>query len=404
VSLEYRSPTADEFAAVLRTTHAAFGEELKDDDLERQRRLMTPDRVLAAWDDGRPVGVTASFPFELTVPGGQAKAAGVTWVGVLPSHRRRGILRELMLRQLEDVHQRGEPLAILWASESLIYGRFGYGAAAPVTSLNAERAAFALRDDPGARGSVRLVDADEAAELFPPIYERIRRERPGMLSRTEDWWTQGRLADPEHWREGSGPKFYALLEVDGEPAGYALYRIASKWGDDGTPQGEVRIVEAFATSPAATSELWRFLFGIDLITRVKSQTADTAWPLFLMVSDPRRLHQSAGDGLWLRLVDLEAGLRARRFEQSEPVVLEVTDEVLPRNAGRWSVGPESSERSEADPDVALDVTDLACAYLGAFTFERLAAAGRARELRPGGLARGTALFATPIPPYCPEGF
>ena len=402
MSLEYRSPTADELPTALRTTYAAFGEEPKEDDIERWGRLMPHDRVVAAWDGDRPVGVTASWPFDVTIPGGTARAAGVTWVGVLPSHRRRGILRELMVRQLADVHERGEPLAILWASESLIYGRFGYGPAAPATEIDAERSAFALRDDAGQQGSMRLVDAKEAAELFPPIYERVRSERPGMLSRSTDWWTQGRLADPEHWREGSGPKFYALLELDDEHAGYALYRIASKW-EGGTPKGEVRIVEAFATSPEATAELWRFLFGIDLVVRVKSQTADPAWPHFLMVADPRRLHLSVSDGLWLRLVDVEAALQARTFQDDAHVVLEVADDMLPRNAGRWSVEPEPG-RTDAEADVALDVADLACAYLGAFSFERLAAAGRAHELRPGGLARATALFATPLPPYCPEGF
>jgi predicted acetyltransferase len=121
------------------------------------------------------------------------------------------------------------------------------------------------------------------------------------------------------------------------------------------------------------------------------------------VRDPRRLKISVSDGLWLRLVDLEAALRARTYAAGEPVVLEVTDAVRPQNAGRWVVGPEP-ERTEADVDVALDVADLASAYLGAFSFERLAAGGRARELRPGGLARATALFATPLPPFCPEGF
>ena len=401
MNLQYRSPSAEELATALRTTYAAFGEEPKEDDIERWGRLMPPDRVLAAWDADRPVGVTASWPFELTIPGGTAKAAGVTWVGVLPSHRRRGVLRELMRRQLDDIHERGEPLAILWASESVIYGRFGYGIAAPATELNAERSAFEIRDDPGPRGSTRLVNAAEAAELFPPIYERVRRERPGMLSRSKEWWAQGRLADPEHWREGSGPKFYALLELDGEHAGYALYRIASKW-EHGTPKGEVRIVEAFATSPEATAELWRFIFGIDLVARVKSETADPAWPLFVMVSDPRRLHLSVSDGLWLRVVDVESAFRVRTF-QGEQVVLEVADELLPRNARRWAVGPEPGP-TDADADVAVDVTDLASAYLGALSFEQLAAAGRARELRTGGIARATALFATPLPPWCPEGF
>jgi predicted acetyltransferase len=402
VKLEYRSPSADEFADVLRTTYAAFGEELKDEDIERSRRVMPVDRVLAAWDGGRPVGVTASWPLELTVPGGVAAAAGVTWVGVLPSHRRRGILRELMLRQLDDVHGRGEPLAILWASESVIYGRFGYGIAAPETSMDAERSSFALRDDAGPRGSVRLLTADEAAEHFPPLYESRRRERPGQFARSADWWTTGLLADPEHWREGSSPKYYALLEIDGEPAGYALYRVKPKW-EEGTPRGELRVLEAFATSPEATAEIWRFLFGVDLVVRVKAGRLDPAWALLLMVRDPRRLHLSVDEGLWLRFVDLEAALQARSFEDGDEVVLEVADDVLPRNAGRFRVGAEPG-RTDADADVAVDVRDLASAYLGAFTFERLAAAGRARELRPGGLARATALFATPVPPHCPEGF
>ena len=383
---------------MLRTTYAAFGEVAKDDDLERDRTLLTDERVLAAWDDGRPVGVTAALPFELTLPGGAARAAGVTAVGVLPSHRRRGILRELMRRQLEDVRSRGEPLAILWASEAPIYGRYGYGIAIPETSIDAERGAFALRDDPGPRGSVRMVSADEAAELFPPLYESRRLERPGLVSRSADWWKNGLLADPEHWRDGAGPKFYALLEIDGEASGYALYRVKSKW-EEGTPKGELRVVDAFAVSREATAELWRFLFGVDLVARVKSRV-DPAF--LLMTVDPRRLHISIAEGVWLRIVDLEAALGARSFREGA-VVLEIEDDVLPHNAGRWAVG-SSPGRTEADADVVLHVADLASAYLGAFSFEQLAAAGRAQELRPGGLARATALFATPLPPFCPEGF
>jgi predicted acetyltransferase len=402
VNLEYRSPTAEELASVLRATSTAFGEELKDDDLERHRKMLELDRLLVAWDGSHPVGVTASYPFELTTPGGAGKAAGVSWVGVLPSHRRRGILRELMLRQLDDVHERGEPFAILYASESPIYGRFGYGMAVLGSQLDANRNAFALRDDPGPRGTARLLAMEEAAELFPALYERVRPHRPGYLSRSEGWWRQYRLADPEHWRDGAGPKYYALIELDGEPAAYAMYRIASKWEDE-TPKGEVRVVDALAISPEASVELWRFLFGIDLVERVKVFLADPAWPLFFAVRDPRRLKITVSDGLWLRLVDLEAALSARTYAEGEPVVLEVADAVRPDNAGRWSVGPAPG-RTEAEADVALDVADLASAYLGAFSFEQLAAGGRARELRPGGLARATALFATPLPPFCPEGF
>lgn len=404
VSLEYRSPSADELADVLGATHTAFGEELRDDDLERQRAVMPVDRVLAAWDDGKPVGVTASWPFAgITVPGGRSvPAAGVTWVGVLPSHRRQGILTELMRRQLDDVHERGEPLAILWASEAPIYGRFGYGITIPETSMDAERGAFALRDDPGPRGTVRLIDADEAFERFPPIHERVGAERTGFIRREGDWWKLFLLADPEHWREGSSPKYYAYLELDGEPAGYALYRLKSKW-EEGTPRGELQVLQAVATSPVATAELWRYLFGIDLVGRVKVYRLDPSWSLMLMVEDARRLHISIAEGLWLRIVDLEAALRARDLNAGESAVLEVSDAAYERNAGRWRVGDEI-RRADEDADVALDIRDLASVYMGTFTFEQLALAGRARELREGGLARATALFATPVPPWCVDGF
>ncbi len=403
VTLEYRSPAADEFADVLRATHVAFGEELKDDDLERQRAVMPLDRVLAAWDGATPVGVTASWPFsELTLPGGgTAPAAGITWVGVLPSHRRRGILTELMRRQLEDVHERGEPLAILWASEAPIYGRFGYGIAIPETSIDAERGAFTLRDDPGPRGTVRLVTEEEAFELFPPLHERVRAQRVGAIRRDDDWWKLFLLADPEHWREGASPKYYAYLELDGEAAGYALYRLKSKW-EEGTPRGDLFVHQAVGITPEATAELWRYLFGIDLVARVKASRPDCA-ALVLMVEDSRRLHVSGAEGVWLRIVALEGALAARGYNAGEAVVLEVTDRMFERNAGRWRAGTEPG-RTDDDADVALDVADLASAYLGAFTFEQLAAAGRARELRPGGLARATALFATPLPPWCPDAF
>ncbi len=402
MSVEYRSPTAEELETALRTTHAAFGADLPEDDLERQRAWMPPDRVLAAWDDGRPIGTAASFPFELTVPGGSAKAAGVTWVGVLPSHRRRGVMSELMRRQLEDVHGRGEPLAILWASEAPIYGRFGYGIASPELSIDAERSSFALRDDPGPRGTVRLVTQDEAVEVFPPLYESRRLDRPGALSRSDEWWRKGILADSEQWRRGSGPKFYALLELDGEPSGYAMYRLASKW-EEGAPRGELRVVEVFATSAESTAELWRFLFGIDLVTRVQYSRLDPAWPLVLMVEDARRLHLTFFEGLWLRLVDVEAALRARTFGDGDEVVVEVEDAMFPRNAGRYLVGPKLA-RTKRAADLVLDVADLGSAYLGAFAFEQLAGAGRVRELRPGGLSRATTLFRTAVPPICPEGF
>src|SRR2546421_8055138 len=160
----------------MKAVETAFGEEQKEEDLDRHQKAMPRDRFLVAYDGAVPVGTTASLRSELTVPGGELPAGGVTWVGVLPSHRRRGILTQMMKRQLDDLHERGEPLAILWASEAAIYGRFGYGISAPETRIDAARARFGFRDDPGPTGLVRLVDRDEALQVFPPLYDSIDRK------------------------------------------------------------------------------------------------------------------------------------------------------------------------------------------------------------------------------------
>jgi predicted acetyltransferase len=402
VELEYRRPTEDEFRRTLTAGSAAFGVALDDDEFGRATKTVTSDRTLAAYDDGRPVGLTTALEFDLTIPGGSLSAGGVTWVGVLPTHRRRGILRELMHRQLADLHERGEPLAVLWASEAAIYGRFGYGIAAPGMSMEGDKSRFRYRDDPGPRAAARLVDANEAFELFPPLYERVRAEVPGTFGRSDVWWREQRLADPESWRHGAGPKFFAALELDGAVEGYAIYRIKDEW-DNGFPRGEVRVLEAIATSSAATRDVWRFLFNIDLTTKVKAWQLDPGSPLYLMVTDPRALHLGLADGLWLRLVDVGASLVARSWATDDAVVIDLRDEICPWNAGRWRVGPDTG-RTDDEPELALDAGDLAAAYLGAFDFERLHAAERVEELRPGALTRATALFRTPRPPYCPEVF
>lgn len=399
--IDYRNPSEDELRAAFGAANVAFGEELRDEDFERQRAELPSDRVVGAYDDGRPVGLTASIAFEMTIPGGVAPTAGITYVAVMPSHRRRGILTELMRRQLEDLRERGEPLAALWASEPVIYGRFGYGIAAPAAFMEAERAGFAFRDDPGPTGSARLVSAEEARRLFPPVFERARLQRSGMLSRSEARW-DARVADPEHWRNGASPKYFVLVEIDGSPDAFAMYRIKQKW-ERGMPQSELQVVDAIATSTEATRELWRYIFGVDLIARVSLWNFDPATPLFLMVRDARRLQLKLSDGFWLRLVDVGEALRSRSYAEGSSVVLDVSDAFCPWNESRYRAGEDAGPTQDA-AELRLSAADLASAYLGGFTFERLAAAGRVEELVEGAIIRASALFRTSLPPYCPEGF
>jgi predicted acetyltransferase len=407
--IEIRTPAADELRSVLETTAKAFSEEARADELERDANVLEHDRAFAAYDGDLIVGTAADFGLTLTVPGGELPAAGVTLVGVLPTHRRRGILNQLMRVELEAMVERGDPLAILWATEGGIYGRYGYGIATVSAAMEADRDRIRFRGDPPAAGEVRIVDEDEAAEVLPPLYERIRRETPGMIARSEAWWKNYRLPDPEHYRRGAGPRYFAVLRLDGADEGFARYRVKGDW-DDGLPQSTLRVAEALATSPLATRELWRFLFGVDLVTKVESWTLSADHPLFLLVTEPRRLRMRLGDALWLRILDVERALANRSYAVEGAVSFELADSFRPENAGVWRLeAAEGAARvtrlgGSTAADLRLDVADLGSTYLGAFTFAQLERSGRVEELEPGALERADALFRTPTAPWCPEVF
>jgi predicted acetyltransferase len=407
VEIEIRRPEPDEVRRFLETGANAFSEELQPDEAERDERVLERERMYAAYDGRTMVGTAADFRLALTVPGGELTAAGVTLVGVLPTHRRRGVLTRLMRAELDAVAERGEPLAILWSSEAPIYGRFGYGMATLGARLEADRDRMRFRGDPPAAGSVRLVDEAEAAGVLPPIYERVRRETPGMFERTESWWTNYRLPDPEQHRRGAGPRYFAVLELDGVDEAYARYRVKHDW-QDGVPTSSLRVIEAIATSPVAGRELWRYLFGVDLVQTLEAFHLPADDPLFLLVTEPRRLRLRSIDGLWLRVVDVEQALAGRSYAEDGTLVLELTDPFLPANAGAWRLetagGEARVQRAETEPELRLDVQDLGSAYLGGFGFGELARAGRVEELVDGAVDRADALFRTARAPWCPEVF
>jgi predicted acetyltransferase len=392
-----------EFRDALNAISHYFGNETSDEDAERFARWLEPERTHAAWDDGRIVGGAGAIDFELSVPGGgSVQAAGVTIVGVLPSHRRRGVLTAMMKEQLADCRARGDVAAYLWASEAKIYPRFGYGLASRIGALTLarDRAQFSEAFVP--RGTVRIVSLEEAAETFPQVYDQVFAQRPGMFRRSKTWWETRRLYDdPE--RRRNGPLTRVLLELDGEPAGYALYRVAQDW-QNGSSSGTVTIVEAVAPTPEGTRELWRWLFDFDWTSQFVADLLPLDHPLFLLLAEPRRMHFRLNDGVWVRLLDIEAALSARTYLGQGEIVLEITDAFLPELAGRYRVSPSGAERTEAAPDLRLDVTGLGSVYLGAFGFGHLVRALRAEELTDGAAHRADALFATGVEPWCAEIF
>lgn len=373
-----------------------------DEAAERFHANLPFERMHAAFDGEAIVGGAGAIPFELTVPGSTARCAGVTVVGVLPTHRRRGVLTALMREQLEDVRRRGEPLAALWASEEGIYRRYGYGMAALAAEMTLPRGHHELRAAPTAETRVRLVSLDEAKQLVPPVYDRVRLRTPGMYARTPTWWETRILADPAERREDGAEKNVAVLERDGAPAAYALYRVVSKW-EGAANVGHVRVIEAMGDD-GAELELWRFLLGVDWISTFRAMHLPVDHPLLHALVNPRRAQLRLYDTLFVRLVDVGAALGARAYVSDEPLVLDVVDAFLPENAGRWRIAGGTVERTDGDADLALDVNEVASLYLGAFGASELVRAGLVRELRDGAAARADALFAWPRKPWCPEIF
>ena len=400
-------PTRDleEFKRAVGAIGHYFGGWPADDESAQRFAANLPlDRMHAAFDGDRIVGGAGAFPFELTVPGGQVRCGGVTVVGVLPTHRRRGILTAMMRAQLEDIRERGEPIAALWASEEVIYRRYGYGLASLSGEMALPSGYARLREPADDRTSVRIAPLQESKDVFAAIYDRVRVRTPGMFARTDTWWETRNLPDPPERRQGGGEKNALVLELDGEPAGYALYRIHVKF-EGGVSAGHVDVIEAVADGPLATRELWRVLLDMDWKATLKAFLLPIDHPLVHQLTYPRRMQLRIGDGLWVRVVDVGAALSARAYADADPVVIELEDAFLPENSGRWRIGDGGAERSDEEPELALGIGELGSVYLGGFGFGELVRAGVVRELKEGGAARADALFSVDAPkPWCPEIF
>jgi predicted acetyltransferase len=370
------------------------------------------DRTLAAFDGTQMVGTAAAFTFQMTVPGGSATVAGVSAVAVLPSHRRRGILSSLMRRQLADIRDRGETVAALFSAESGIYGRYGYGPASSELEFTIRRGESVMAPPGPGRGQdaprLRIAEPQDAQDVLGRVYDRVQGSRPGMQERDERWWDYT-LWDPEYRRSGASPMRCVLAEDDSGPRGYALFSTTPDWGDHGMPTGVLRVQELMATDPAAHAAVWGDLLTRDLVAEVRAPSRPVDDPLPYLLADGRRVRAQIADALWARLVSVPGALARRRYACPVDVVIEVADELLAENAGRWrlqagAADGASCERTSAPADVALPVGTLGAVYLGGTSLSALAGAGLAAELRPGAVTALSAALALDPAPWCPAIF
>jgi predicted acetyltransferase len=408
VGYEFVPVTEDNLLEIHRVTHTAFGEELKEERVEDERLVMEYDRMIAVVDGSDIVASAGAYSFDVALPGGvTTPMAGVTWVGCLPTHRRRGILTQMMRHQLDDVADRGEAIAGLTASEAVIYNRFGYGVASQYVEAKLPRARARMRSVPHVGGSMRMVWGDERLKVLGPLYDEWRRQRPGAVNRSDGRWEQY-LRDREFERHGASAMFHAVHEdANGRPDGYVTYRVKE---GDGYAENKLFLNEVVSLDREVEAALYQFAFDVDLVDKFTLRFEPVDSPLPWRLVD-QRAYYSAGvwDFLWIRVLDTAAALATRRYAVEGSVVVEVVDAFRPDGAaaGRFRVdgGPDGATcaRSTDDADITTTVEALGSAYLGGVRWTTLADAGQVSG-SPEALHRADAMFASTPLPFCNTGF
>jgi predicted acetyltransferase len=405
-NLPIETARAEDYDEIGRFLGELFHHSVEPEAHEAERAVFEPERALVVRDGPQLVGSAAAYTRELGVPGGAVPAAHVTLVGVAPTHRRRGLLTAMMHRQLRQIRDRREPVAVLWASEGRIYPRFGYGLAAQRFHVSGETAELRLPAPTPDEGRLRLDRPTTCQADLARVYDRARANRPGWSARDDRWWRYV-LVDPESQRGGATERRVLLHEGSDGVDGYGLFRTKAEWEDAG-PNSLATVDEVVATSPAAYRAIWRMLLSLDLTRRLSWMRAAVDEPLLRLVNEPRRLSFRLVDALWVRVVDVPAALAARRYAADVDLVIDVTDQLLPENTGRWRLqgGPAGASCTPASgpADLTCGVRCLGELFLGGTTPAALADAGRLHERRPGALAAATPAFTWHRAPSAMEIF
>ena len=368
------------------------------------RRLLEVDRSIGVFDGDAQVGVASIYTLRLTIPEArQLPMAGVTWVSMLPTHRRRGGLTKMMRHQLHTLHETGgEAIAGLTATHPAIYGRFGYGLATQTLQLTIPRQYNSLTLPHGTEEvTLRLVDPKSAIGIYKEKYSQSVLSRPGMVDRP-DYWYEYEAADLAEMREGRSSLRMVFAERDGAVVGYARYR--TKSGDE----NQVYVLRVGADDPAAYAALWQMLLNVDLTTSTLVEDIAIDDPLLTLLDASRYANPTLRDSLYLRLVDVDRALAARTYAAPIDVVFEITDEFCPWNAGRWRLAGDekgaSCVRTDSAADITVDVRELGAVYLGGFTLRALRAAGLVVEHTVGAVDAASKAFASDIRPWLSGGF
>jgi predicted acetyltransferase len=404
MAVEIRAIGAGEYETMRQTMGLVFGFDPPEGD-ERFRRLVPLDRTRCGFDNGKMVSTSGAFDLEMTVPGNVLRCGGTTMVAVAPTHRRQGLLRQMMRSHLDDVKEHEEPIAGLWASDSAIYGRFGYGCASVCYELTLDRGHVDLHRLAPSTESVRMVDREEALELAPTVYDRLAASTPGFFARSGDWWASRSFRDTESARSGATSLRFAVVDGAEGVDGYVAFRTKSDW-DEGHGNGKVTVGDLFGTTPESWAALWSFVSSQDLITVIEADLRPTDDPIFDLLAGSRRAKAVRSDALWIRIMDVPAALSGRVYSAPIDVTIAVSDP-MGDVTGTYRLRADGDDvectPSKDEPDVHLDLEDLSAGYMGMARFRQLSRAGRVTG-DPKTLTALDAAFAWDPQPWCPEIF
>lgn len=399
-NIKIRPITEQEYSSWQHAASYGFSEHSTEEALNQIRTTIELNRTLGAFIGGQIVGTMSIHSFEMTIPGVGMKVAYVDWVTVLPTHRRLGILTEMNKYQFRDMQNRNECVAALTASESSIYERFGYGIASWSENYSIRREHTNLTQTTKYEGHTQFVEPREVLQIWPDIYERVRKQRAGMFRYGNEWWSSF-TSDPEHWRLSGSKLFHVVYYGDDGPEGILSYRIRSDFPVKG--ERAIVVVLILGLTTEAERELWRYCFGIDLMSSLFAPDRPLDDQLPWILTNPRRLTRSVKDHLWVRLVDASAALSSRNYATECTVVLQVTDRVCPWNEGCFKLETHNTgaiyEPSTLSPHVTLTTSELGAVYLGGTTFDTLERAGRVHEHKTGAVRSLDQAFVTNSLPW-----
>ena len=377
---------------------------------EEVRPLWDFNRVWGAFEAGAVVGTLRTFASELTLPGGgRLPASSVAGVAVRATHRRRGILRQLMAVEHAAARERGEALAILHAMEYPIYGRFGYGPATLSATWTLDAMATEFRGSPA--GSVELATASpEARDAIKGVFEAWRLRQPGEISRRESTWDYDLGLRESAW----GPRWNGDLAFHRDRAGrldgYVRYRVEDKWVAR-QPRYALTVNELHALTDDAYAALWQYLASVDLVATIKAERRAPAERLPWLLTNGRAAEPSEiGDELWVKLLDVPRALGGRAYERQARIVLEVIDGTGTDAKTRTRVALDASPAgstctiTDRDADLTLEAAALGAAYLGGARLRDAVVTHGFDEHRRDALATADALFATLDAPWCSTFF